>query len=75
MTLSNMLIGLTDDGCYPSIYYRGELWRAHVNAAGGYWHDDTTPLRALRGAVKAWKKAGKPVDGMAHEAAEAVGGE
>ncbi len=72
MTLSNLLIGLTNDGCYPSIYYRGKLWRAHVNAAGTYWHDGTTPLRALRGAVRLWKKAGKTMDGMA---AEAAGGE
>jgi hypothetical protein len=72
MILSDLLKELAKDGCYPSIYRRGKFcWRAHVNAAGNHWHDDTTPLRALRGAVESWKGAGKPADGMAHEAAEA----
>lgn len=68
MTLTELLALLADQECFPSICRRSkEMWRAYVNAAGGYWHDDTTPLRALRGAVKLWAKAGKPVDGMAVE--------
>ncbi len=69
MTLSILLIELASKGCVPSLYYRGKLWRAHVNAAGAYWYDDTAPLYALRGAVELWKNAGKPLDGMAASAA------
>lgn len=65
MTLSKLMIKLSNDGCFPSIYRRGVYWRAHVNAAGNYWHDDSTPLRAMQGAVKLWRAAGKPMDGMA----------
>ena len=70
-----LLQSLSDQGCFPCISKRGKrLWRAHVNSAGNYWHDDTTPLKALRGAVRLWVKAGKPMDGMAAiAAAEARG--
>lgn len=70
MKLSTTLIHLAKEGCCPGIYRRGNLWRAHVNNAGNFWHDDTTPLKALRGAVKLWRKAGEPIDGMAAQAAE-----
>jgi len=72
MKLSDILIDLANHGCYPGIYRRGNYWRAHVNCAGSCWHDDTTPLKAMRGAVKLWKKAGKPLDGMADDAAKGV---
>jgi hypothetical protein len=68
MGLSNLMKQLRSEGCFPSIYRRGDLWRAHVNAAGNYWHDDTTPLKAMQEAVRLWKRAGKPVDGMATDA-------
>lgn len=69
MQLSILLTQLCSDGCFPGVYFRGDCWRAYVNSAGNYWHDDSTPLKALRGAVRLWKTAGKPVDGMAAEAA------
>jgi hypothetical protein len=69
MDLRDLLIRLANDGCYPSLYRRGDLWRAHVNAAGNFWADNTTPLNAMREAVRLWRKAGKPVDGMAAEVA------
>ena len=73
--LSTVLKQLATDGCYPSIYRRGKkLWRAHVNAAGNFWHEDTTPLKALREAVALWRKAGKPMDGMAASEAAEEGG-
>ena len=66
MTLTDLLKSLARQGCYPAIIRRGKsVWRAHVNAAGNYWADANTPYRALHEAVKLWKKAGKPVDGMA----------
>jgi len=65
MTLSKLLIHLAEQGCFPSIYRRGEVWRAHVNAAGNYWADANTPYKALREAVASWRGAGKPMDGMA----------
>ena len=70
MTLHDILIDLTNAGCYPGLYYRGDCWRAHVNCAGNYWHDDKRPLKAMMTAVALWKKAGKPMDGMAAEAAK-----
>lgn len=68
--LNNELKALARKGCYPSIYQRGPgLWRAHINSAGNFWEDASTPLKALKGAVSLWKKAGCPLDGMAAEAA------
>lgn len=63
-TLESLLLDLKAEGCYPSIYRRGpKIWRAHVNQCGNYWDDGRTPLAALRKAVKAWRKNGKPMDG------------
>lgn len=73
MSLSELLISLSECGCYPSIYRRGNSWRAHVNAAGGWWADGPTPFAALDAAVQAWKSAGWPMDGMAAEEARAKG--
>lgn len=70
MKLNIILRELANHGCYPGVYRRGNLWRAHVNCAGSHWHDDSTPLKAIQGAVKLWTKAGKPHDGMAADAAE-----
>ena len=68
-SLSEALRDLAKQGCVPSVYRRGDLWRAHVNMAGNCWADESTPLKALRAAVKLWERAGKPVDGMAAEVA------
>lgn len=68
--LNDLLKILARQNCYPSIIRRGEhVWRAHVNWSGNYWADANTPYRALTEAVRLWKKAGKPLDGMAAEAA------
>lgn len=66
-TLSAMLKDLAKQGCVPSVYCRGGLWRAHVNMAGNSWADASTPLKAMQDAVLVWKRAGKPVDGIAAE--------
>jgi len=68
--LTQTLNDLVKQGCIPGIYARpntdaGVMWRAHVNISGNYWADDTTPLKALRAAIKLWKDAGKPMDGAA----------
>ena len=66
MSLAKILAQLAQHGCYPCISRRGEhIWRAHVNATGNYWADDNTPYKALVAAKALWKKAGKPMDGMA----------
>lgn len=66
MTLNQLMLNLSSQGCYPGIYRRTEKrWRAHVNCAGNYWADASTPLRALRAAERLWHEAGKPMDGMA----------
>jgi hypothetical protein len=54
---------LREQGCHPSVYERGIMFRFHVNRFGNFWHDAKTPLEALRGAVKAWEDAGRPEEG------------
>ncbi len=66
MNMSETLALLARQGCYPCISRRGEfVWRAHVNATGNFWADANTPYKALVEAVQLWRKAGKPMDGMA----------
>ena len=70
MQLNKMLKGLEKQGCWPCLSRRGDhTWRAHVNATGNYWDEASTPLAALTKAVRLWEKAGRPVDGLAAEAA------
>ena len=63
--LNKLMLSLRNQGCFPSIYSRGKLWRAHVNMAGNYWEDAETPFIALNLAVDLWERAGKPMDGQA----------
>ena len=71
MSLNQLLLNLSSQGCYPGIYLRSKTrWRAHVNCAGNYWAEAKTPLRALRAAEKKWVEAGRPMDGMADGPAE-----
>ena len=64
--MNELLKRLVQDGCYPSIYYRGGgIWRAHVNAAGDCWEESDTPFGAMQMAVEQWVERGKPMDGMA----------
>lgn len=65
MKVAQRLKWLADRGCFPSIYYRGDGWRAHINASGNMWSDGDTLEDALEGAVALWKKRGKPKDGRA----------
>jgi maltose-binding protein MalE len=63
--MKDVLEQLVYQGCFPSIYRRGKVWRAHVNAAGNFWSEDKDPERALSMAVQLWEQRGKPMDGMA----------
>jgi hypothetical protein len=65
MTITKRLNWLKQRGCYPSIYRRGDLWRAHVNMYGNFWVDEISPFLALEKAVRLWKKRGCPLDGAA----------
>ena len=65
--LNDKLTYLARLGCRPSIYFRGDQWRAHVNMAGNCWADADTPSEALRLAVRMWEQAGRPMDGRADE--------
>jgi hypothetical protein len=65
MNLNDQLLILKRKGCWPSVYCRGNLWRAHVNVAGNYWADADTPEKALFNAVELWQKKGRPMDGLA----------
>jgi hypothetical protein len=64
-TLNKLITGLTAEGCFPGIYRRGKLYRAHVNISGNYWADEPTPFKAMKEAIKLWTDAGKPMDGNA----------
>lgn len=67
-TIESMLAELEDLGCWPCLSRRGpNTWRAHVNQAGNYWEDAPTPWLALAKAKLAWEKAGRPLDGAAHQ--------
>lgn len=64
--LEAVLLGLSEQGCFPCISYRGKnTWRAHVNGAGNFWAEANTPEQALSQAVASWEIKGKPVDGYA----------
>jgi len=64
--LQQKLFVLSEIGCHPSIYRRGGLWRAHVNACGNYWAESAvSPLHALNRAISDWREAGCPMDGLA----------
>lgn len=72
MGLEHILNDLAIQGCYPCVSLRGwdgtqPVWRAHVNGAGNYWSEGSTPYEALYNAEKAWTEAGKPLDGYATE--------
>ena len=64
--MEKLLKELAKQGCWPCVSRRSAtLWRAHVNQTGNFWEEATTPLVALRLAVKSWTIAGKPMDGLA----------
>ena len=65
--LSQELKDLQDAGCSPSLYLRGDVWRAHINRAGNFWAEDKIALNAVRKAVNMWRNAGKPMDGVSDE--------
>ena len=74
MDLDEMLEWLVRQGCEPSIYYRGgRIWRAHINRCGNSWRDGLSPLKALREAVRAWERRGRPMDGVDTEEAREEG--
>lgn len=64
-TLEDLLLLLMEYDCYPSIYRRGNGWRAHVNRYGNFWEDHEDPKVALEKATENWEKAGRPMDGEA----------
>lgn len=63
--LGGLLKLLRDLDCYPSIYRKGKKWRAHVNFAGNFWNDGSTPEIALREAIRLWFRCGMRMDGAA----------
>ena len=65
--LEKRLNRLVAQGCVPSIYRRGLVWRAHVNAAGNFWADHECALQALNEAERLWRRKGCPLDGMASD--------
>ena len=66
MSLAELLSELEYLECFPCISLRGPgVWRAHVNGAGNYWAEASTPKKALQKAMYLWTNAGKPMDGYA----------
>ncbi len=73
MSLNELLLHLSKQGCYPCVSCRGEeLWRAHVNATGNSWADANTPYQALKRAVEYWENIGKPMDGYASDSTREI---
>ena len=66
MKLNKRLQNLKKRGCSPSIYLRGNIWRAHVNRSGNFWDEHEDPCQALERAVSLWVKKGCPMDGEHH---------
>ncbi len=64
MALEDQLEFLASKGCTPSLYRRGKVWRAHINAAGNFWADDKNSAVALQKVVALWEEKGCPLDGM-----------
>jgi hypothetical protein len=58
---------LKEQGCHPSIYRRGDLWRVHINMAGNWWEEHESLSKAVNMAIDAWVKGGKVMDGHASE--------
>lgn len=65
MHLNDKLQVLQQRGCQPNISLRGNTWRAHINGAGNYWAEGSTPSQALNKAIGEWETAGSPLDGYA----------
>ena len=63
MNLNDTLKALASKGCRPSIYRRGNMWRAHINIAGNFWSDGSTPLQALMDAEALWRAKNCPKEG------------
>ena len=66
MKLNKLLKDLKNRGCHPCISRRGNVWRAHVNGAGNFWEEASTPLKALQAAVRSWEAKGCIMDGYAY---------
>jgi len=62
--LALLLTRLANYGCYPCLSLRGKnIWRFHINGAGNFWGEGSTPISAAKQAVKLWLLEGKPIDG------------
>ncbi len=64
-SLSDKMEWLARLGCYPSIYLRGDVWRAHINMSGNQWDEGPTAFAALDKAIRQWNASGRPMDGYA----------
>jgi len=49
--LEMMLYDLVKSGHRPSLYSRGDVFRAHVDCRGCYWEDDESPTYAMQKAI------------------------
>ena len=64
-SLSKIMESLAEQGCKPSVIYRGRVrgqpvWRAHVNAGGNRWEESWTPYLAMLNAAIRWEAHGCP---------------
>lgn len=50
-TLDAMLYDLLESGHRPSLYFRGDVFRAHVDAGDNLWADDKSPSSAMYRAI------------------------
>lgn len=65
--ITSKLEWLKGQGCHPSIYRRGDLWRVHINMAGNWWEEHESLSKAVNMAIDTWVKGGKMMDGLASQ--------
>lgn len=65
--ITGQLEWLKEQGCHPSLYRRGNLWRVHINMAGNWWAEDKSLSNAVSMAIDAWIKGGKIMDGASQD--------
>ena len=60
-TLEMMLFDLVESGHRPSIYFRGDVFRAHVDVGGNFWGEDELPNYAMNKAIELYVENNGPL--------------
>ncbi len=60
-TLEMMLFDLVESGHRPGLYFRGDVFRAHVDVAGNFWGEDELPSCAMEKAIELFVEKNSPL--------------